>query len=146
MVGARIKFNGLKEAHNFIIKLPKKLDEEHSKTNENFMEDLKNTAKDLAPKDTGELQESIKLEPVRKGKNVKIWKVVVNAPHGIYQEEGFTPHFAFIKNSSKLVTPRRYWVSKWTPFMKPAFEKTKAKYLNMLPISTKRGIAAAGGK
>jgi len=141
MVGAKITFKGLDEVHRFIIKLPKKLDTYLSKTNEDFMEDLKNTAVDMAPEDTGELKASIQREPVRKGKNVKIWKVVVNAPHGIYQEEGFTPHFAFIRNSSKLRTPGRYWVSKWTPFMKPAFEKNKAKYLNMLTVSTKRALA-----
>ena len=51
-----------------------------------------------------------------------------------------TSHFDFIRNSSKLA-PGRYFVSKWTPFMKPAFEKTKAKYLNMLTISTNRALA-----
>lgn len=145
MVGMRIRFNGLKEVHNFMIRIPKVLDEELTKTNQQFMEDLKNTAIAMAPKDTGELKSSIILEPVRKSTNVKIWKLVVNAPHGIYQEEGFTPHYVTIMNSSKLKTPGRYFVSKWTPFMKPAFEKTEAKYLNMLEVSTNRAIANAGG-
>ena len=105
------------------------------------MEDLKNEAIAMAPEDTGELKASIVKEPVRKGKNVKIWKVVFNAPHGIYQEEGFTPHYAWIINSSKMKTPGRYWVEKWTPFMKPAFKKVEAKYLNMLKVSTKRALA-----
>jgi len=140
MVGQRVTFKGLKETHNFMINLPKKLDKEISKTNEDFMEDLKNTAKSLAPKDTGELKESIVKVPVRKGKNVKIWKVVVGALHGIHQEEGFTPHYAWIMNSSKMKTPGRYFVKKWTPFMKPAFEKTEAKYLNNLKVSTNRAL------
>lgn len=145
MVGARITFNGLKEAHNFLIDLPNALDKEISKTNENFMEDVKNTAKAMAPKDTGELKESIVKVPVKKSKNTKVWKVVVNAAHGIHQEEGFTPHYAWIMNSSKMKTPGRYFVSKWTPFMKPALEKEEAKYLNMLQVSTNRAIANAGG-
>jgi hypothetical protein len=140
----RITFRGLREAHNFLIKLPDVLDVELTKTNQQFMEDLKFNAQQLAPVDTGELRESIELEPVKRGTNVKTWKLVVNAPHGIYQEEGFTPHFAFIRNSSKL-SPGRYWVSKWTPFMKPAFEKSEAKYLNMLEVSTNRALARAGG-
>jgi len=141
-MGARVTFNGLKDVHNFMIKLPKKLDEYLSKANKDFMEELASVAKELAPEDTGHLKESIKALPVQKtAKNVKKWKVVVEAEHGIYQEEGFTPHFAFIRNSSKLVTPRRYWVSKWTPFMKPAFEKTEQKYLNMLKVSTNRALA-----
>lgn len=136
----RIQFKGLKETETFMINLPKKLDEELSKTNQEFMENLENDAKSLAPKDTGHLKESIHLEPMRKGANIKKWKLVVGAEHGIFQEEGFTPHFAFIRNSSKLA-PGRYFVSKWTPFMKPAFERNEQKYLNMLTISTKRALA-----
>lgn len=136
----KIKFSGLDKAVNFMAELPKKLDKEFSKTNQEFMENVKNDAKKLAPKDTGELEESIKLEPVRKGANVKKWKLVVNAAHGLHQEEGFAPHFAFIRNSSKLV-PGRYFVQKNTPFVKPALERNYNKYLNMLTVSTKRALA-----
>ena len=140
MVGAKITFKGLEKTSRFIAELPKKLDRELSKTNQEFMENVKTDAIKLAPRDTGELKESIKLEPVRKGTNVKKWKLVVNALHGLYQEEGFTPHFAFIRNSSKLA-PRRYWVKKNTPFVKPALERNYNRYLNMLTVSTKRALA-----
>ena len=140
-MGARVTFNGLKDVHNFMIKLPKKLDEYLSKANKDFMEELASVAKELAPEDTGHLKESIKALPVQKtAKNVKKWKVVVEAEHGIYQEEGFTPHFAFIRNSSKLA-PGRYWVEKNTPFVKPALERNFNRYLNMLTVSTKRALA-----
>ena len=56
------------------------------------MEDLKNTAKSFAPKDTGELKESIIKEPVKKVGNTKTWKVIVGAPHRREQDEGFSPH------------------------------------------------------
>lgn len=141
MAGIKMQFNGLKKFDNFIINLPKKLDRELSKNNQEFMESVENDAKEFAPKDTHELEESIKLEPVRKGENVKRWKIVVHAPYGTHQEEGFTPHFAYITKSNKFKVPSRRWVSKWTPFMKPAFEKNIAKYLNMLTISTKRALA-----
>ena len=78
MVGARITFKGLEKTSRFIAELPKKLDRELSKTNQEFMENVKTDAIKLAPRDTGELKESIKLEPVRKGTNVKKWKLVVN--------------------------------------------------------------------
>lgn len=136
----KIKFSGLNKAVNFIAELPKKLDREFSKTNQEFMESVKADAISLAPKDTGELKDSIKLEPVRKGANVKKWKLVVNAPHGLYQEEGFAPHFAFIRNSSKLA-PGGYFVQKNTPFVRPAIERNYNKYLNMLTVSTKRALA-----
>ncbi len=142
----RIQFRGLNETIKFMAELPKQLDKELSKTNQEFMNSVKNDAKRLAPKDTGELRESIKLEPVRKGVNVKKWKLVVNSPHGIFQEEGFAPHSVMIINSAKLITPRRYFVSKWTPFIKPALERNFNKYLNMLKISTSRAIVNARGK
>jgi len=144
MVEAKITFKGLKKNHNFFINLPKKLDKYLSKTNDDFMEDLKMEAIDMAPEDTGDLKASIKKEPVRKGKNIKIWKVVVNAPYGIHQEEGYTPHYTYVTRSNKYPNrvPGKWFVSKFTPFMKPAFEKNKAKYLNMLSVSTKRALAS----
>jgi len=143
-MAARITFNGLKETHNFMIKLPKRLDDELSKTNKDFIDEIAALAIELAPEDTGELKESIKVLPVQKtAKNVKKWKVVVNAPHGIYQEEGFTPHFAFITRSKKYPNnvPKKWLVKKWTPFMRPAFERVESKYLNMLKVSTNRALA-----
>ena len=144
-MAARIQFKGLNETVKFMAELPKKLDKELSKTNTEFMTNVKNDAKKLAPRDTGELKESIKLDPVRKGSNVKKWKLVVHAFHGIHQEEGFEPHFAFVRNSSKMA-PGRYFVRKNTPFMKPALERNFNKYLNMLTVSTKRALVNAGGK
>jgi len=140
MVDIRVDFKGLKETTRFMTDLPKNMDRELSKANQEFMENVKNDAIKLAPRDTGELKQSIELEPVRKGKNIKKWKLVVGAEHGIYQEEGFTPHFAFIRNSSKLA-PGRYWVKKNTPFVKPSLERNFNRYLNMLTVSTKRALA-----
>lgn len=145
MAATRLVFKGLNETISFMSKLPRELDAGLSKTNLDFMTDVKNTAKRLAPKDTKQLEQSIILEPVRRGQNVKIWKIVVEAPHGIFQEEGFTSHFAFIRNSSKM-TPGIYRVSRHTPFMKPALERNINKYLNMLTVSTRRALVKAGGK
>jgi len=140
----RIDIKGLKEVHRFFNRLPKEMDKELSKTNESFIIDVQRTAKKIAPKDTGWLRSSIVREPVRKGKFVKKWKLVVEAPHGIHQEKGFKPHMVYIRNSAKLA-PGFYFVKKNTPFMKPAVERNIQKFFNQLAISTSKSIKRAGG-
>ena len=132
----KIEIRNLDVVERFMIYLPKKLDIELSKTNTNFMEAVRDGAKARAPVDTGGLKESIRLLPIRRGKNVKKWKLVVDEPHALFQEEGFTPLRFFAGstfNSSKLAPGKSYFVSKCTPFLKPAIEneiKTFDKKLN----------------
>ena len=99
------------------------------------MERVRKGARLRAPTDTGALKKSIRLEPVRKGKNVKIWKLVAGnnhgAEHAIFQEEGFAPHMAPIMNSAKL-SPGVYMVRKNTPFMNPAVEAQLGIYSQKL--------------
>lgn len=125
----------LNQITKFITNLDKKVITRISKSNEDFMRRVKKGAKNRAPIDTGALKDSIKLLPVRKGKNVKIWKLVAGnntgAEHAIFQEEGFRPHRAPIFNSSKL-SPGVYMVSKFTPFIKPAVESQLNKFSQKL--------------
>lgn len=136
MAGMRIQIRNVNKVENFLINLPKKLDKELSKTNKSFMTHVYKSARRKAPEDTGSLKESIKLKPFKKGKNVKKWKIVVESPYALFQEEGFTPHSFFAGgafNSSKMVPMKTYHVSKWTPFLKPALSeqiKTFGKKLN----------------
>lgn len=136
MVGMRIQFGNVNKIEKFVINLPKKIDRELSRTNKNFMVQVLKSAKNKAPVDTGSLKESIKLKPVRRGKNVKRWKIVVTSPYALFQEEGFTPHTFFAGgafNSSKMQPMKKYYVSKWTPFLQPAINeqiKTFDKKLN----------------
>ena len=119
----------------YITNLNKNIDTRVSGTNKEFMERVRKLARMRAPKDTGALKKSIRLEPVRKGKNVKIWKVVAgndtSAPHAIFQEEGFKAHLAPIMNSAKL-SPGVYMVSKNTPFLGPAVDTQMSIYSQKL--------------
>ena len=125
MVAIKVDIYKVKEIERYSVSLPKKLDKEISKESKSFMGRVMNSAKRRAPVDTGGLKESIKLQPVKQGKNVKIWKLVVGSPYAAFQEEGFKPHSFFAGgalNSSKLAPGIVYRVSKWTPFIKPALD------------------------
>ena len=131
----RFQVRNMNKVETFMNNLPKKLDKELTKTNLRFMELVQSTTKRLVPTDTGSLKEDIRLLPVRRGKNIKKWKLVVDSPYALFQEEGFKPHsfFASNINSSKLAPGKRYFVSKFTPFLKPAVRrslKTFSKKLN----------------
>jgi len=139
----RIEVKGLKRVNRFLIQLPKKLDKELTRTNENFIDDIVMTAKARAPKDTGELKESIhKVKTITKGK-IKQFKVVVDAPHAAFQELGFTPHAFYADetlNSSKLSPNRRYYVRKNTPFLVPAFDQEITKLTKRINLGVTKLI------
>ncbi len=139
MSASRVEVKGLNKTLKFLFNMPKKIDRNMSKTNEKFMEDVKNDAKKMAPKDTTSLADDIKRVPVRKGKNVKIWKISVDNQAAAPQEFEFTPHFAPVLNSSKM-PPGVYFVRKNTPFLRPAIEKNLSMYSQNLNNATRRAI------
>lgn len=139
----RINIKELNKTRRFVRELPKKLDREITRTNTFFMKAVRKSAKLRAPKDTGELKDSIRLLPIRKGKNIKKWKLVVDAPHAIFQEVGFTPHVFFAGktfNSAKMMPGRKYYVSKWKPFIEPALQKQLSKFDNRLSRAVGRVV------
>ena len=139
----KVNMRELNEVRKFVRKLPKKLDRKVTQTNTLFMKAIRKSARLRAPKDTGELRESIKLLPISKGKNVKKWRLVVDAPHAIFQETGFTPHYFFAGktfNSSKMMPGVKYYVSKWTPFVEPALQKQLVEFDNKLNNAVNRAI------
>ena len=119
--------------------LPKNIENNLSITNETFMRRVKKSAKLRAPRDTASLAEDIKMAPKRQGKNVKIWKIIVDNPAAAPQEFGFTPHFAPILNSSKM-KPGIYFVRKNTPFLIPAIENQLSNFPKQLNESAGRAI------
>lgn len=142
---AIVKIRNVNTVEKFIIELPKNIDKQLSRNNTKFMERVLYSAKRNAPVDTGSLKDSIKLMPIRKGKNVKKWQIVVNSPYGLFQEEGFTPHSFFAGgafNSSKLSPGTTYFVSKYTPFMKPALDSQIKSLSNGLNVAMERAIKA----
>lgn len=143
MVVLRFNIRNVQKVEKFIRLLPSKFDKEFTRSNQRFMSNIRDDARLNAPKDTGSLKESIELEPVRKSKDVKIWKIVVNSPYALFQEEGFTPHSFFAGtgfNSSKMAPGRTYFVSKWTPFLGPAVSKALTKLDNKLNSASNRAL------
>lgn len=139
----KIEIQNINQVEKFLRELPKKIDESFTRGNQLWMESLRDKAKRRAPVDTGLLRESIKLTPIRKGKNVKQWKLVVTSPYALFQEEGFTPHRFFAGvgfNSSRLTPGRSYFVSKWTPFIEPALEDNLTKFDAMINKSLRKAL------
>ena len=140
MTESRVSTKGGDKVRNYFIKMPKKLDKFVSRGNLRFMEKVRDDAKRFSPKDTGSLEKDIKLGPVRRGKNIKIWKIIVDNPAAGPQEFGFAPHFAPIINSSK-IPPGIYFVRKNTPFIRPALEKNLSLFSQKLNTVVRRAIA-----
>lgn len=126
-----IEMKGNDKVRKFLIHFPKKLDRQLSKTNLRFMENVRDLAKQIVPVDTRSLKEAIKLAPVRKGKNVKVWKISVNNRAAAPQEFGFKPHKFLVDpgrpefQTKKL---RKFYgqvitVRKNTPFLEPALRE-----------------------
>lgn len=108
------------------------------------MRDVRKSAKLRAPRQTGELANSIILT-----KNGKQWILEVQSPYGRYQEEGFKPHWIHAgtptKNStgtvgSALNVAGFVKVSKHTPFIRPALEHNLSKLAQRLSNATNKAI------
>lgn len=123
----RIEISGDKKIMQYLINLPKKLDNSLIRTNEQFMKDVRKSAKLRAPKDTSETSKSIQIKKTITRGRKKQWKLVVNSRAAIYQELGFKPHWAYIKGSRKL-KDGMYFVSKSKPFLAPAIDAQLAKF------------------
>lgn len=135
----QIQVTGLHKLNGFIKNLPKNLNKEVSKESESFMKDVQKSAKLRAPRDTKKLVRSIHVELT--GKNQ--WTLFVDSPEGVYQEEGFRPHWihsSMIKGSNKLVGEGFFFVSKSTPFVRPALEHNLSKLAQRMGDATQRAI------
>lgn len=147
MIQVRLKGrNKLNEVNRFVKKLPKEINKGISNTSGQFMKDVKKSAKLRAPKDTKRLMRSIVV--TKKGKQ---WILEVQSPYGIFQEEGFKPHY-FITDpgrpgfkTNKLPLGQWVKVSKFTPFIKPALEHNLSKLAQKLAKATKRATIKSGG-
>lgn len=111
-----IQIKGLYELNGKLTGLPFKMRTQLNKELESFMFDVKKSAKLRVPRDTGELAQSINVT-----KQGSKYVLSVDSPHGVYQEEGFTPHRVYIKNSNKL-KDGFYFVKKHKSFISPALE------------------------
>ena len=133
----KVEIKGMNGLEKFMREVQPKITRAVDGTNISFMKALRKSAKLRAPKDTGELRNSIRLLPAKKSKNTKIWKLVVDSPHAGFQEHGFKPHYAPIYGSRKMA-PGIYMVSKFTPFLEPALKH------NLLSFNAKLNQAVGG--
>ena len=139
----QIRVNNVEEVEKYLVSLPKKIDKELVYANTSFMTNVMKSAKRMAPVDTGSLRESIQLLPIRRGMKVKKWQLAVKSPYAYFQEEGFTPHSFYAGgsfNSSKLSPGKRYFVSRWTPFVKPAVNEQIKTFPDKLNTAMGRAI------
>lgn len=123
----RIDITNIDKVSRFMAELPKKEEKVLARSNIRMIKGIKRTAKLMAPRDTGELADSIRERSTKVRGKTHQYFLAVTAPHARAQEDGFTPHFAFIRNSSKL-PPGLYFVKKNTPFIKPAIEKNFSRF------------------
>lgn len=137
-----VQIRGLGGLKKFIVNLPKQTEIELNAASDEFMKFVKKSAKLRAPKMTGRLADSIELK-----KNKNVITLVVNSPYGVFQEQGFTPHWIhseFPDRAGGIVEGlfnQKGWffVSKHTPFVAPALEAG----LNQLPQILERRIKKA---
>lgn len=131
-----IELSGDKGVRRYLLELPSKLDRNLSNGNENYINHLTRLSKLHAPKKSGDLMDSIKLDKTKTKGKTKQWKMVVDSPYGIYQETGYKPHFVTAltptKNSEGTIGDAYniagfMWVSKFTPFVSVAFEESMVK-------------------
>lgn len=132
----KIDIRGGKELKKYLIELPAKIDSALIQTNEQFLKDVRRSAKLRAPRDTSRTADSIKIERTKTRGKEKQWKLVVGSRAGFYQELGFKPHFVYSKDgyingssqkSSKFWSDGFHWVSKSKPFLVPALDSQLQK-------------------
>ena len=145
----KIEIRGNNKVNKRILALPKKLSIALSKDNEQFMRDVAKDAKRYAPRDIGRIRESIKVMKTKTKGKTKQWKLEVGSRHAIFQEEGFKPHFIYTidgrvngvgPKSTKFWADGFHWVSKNTPFVRPALEKNLMKFSQRLNNTVRREI------
>lgn len=136
---SKIEVTNIDKVEKLFFELPRRAEKVLSKSNEKFMKDVQRSAKLMAPRDTGELAQSIKRRRTKTKGKTQQYLLEVTAPHAAAQEYGFKPHFAYIRNSSKLI-PGVYFVKKNTPFIKPAIEKNLSRFFQGLNKGIKEAI------
>lgn len=105
-----------------------------------WMRKVQKSAKLRAPRDTTKLKDSIKLKKIKNG-----WLLDVQSPYGVYQEEGFRPHWIHTDMMKGNKKPRKegfVWVSGFKPFVRPALEHNLSRLSQTLLKATQAGLKA----
>jgi len=133
-----ITMKGFKETERWINEIRTRMPTLSIEMAQEVANSLSKSMKLRAPRATGTLANSINVVPITKG-----FAVTVDAPYGVAQEYGFTPHvipieFIFQHLASPgargqwVDNPIRFvWVSKSTPFVMPALDATAQNFPNI---------------
>lgn len=136
MISIQVKISD--KTNGFLRRLPIGLRRELNKTSGKFMRDVRKSAKLMAPRDTGELANSIIIK-----KDGRTWILEVQSPYGKFQEEGFRPHWIhsdMIKTSRKLTRKGFYFVKRNKPFVGPAIERNLSKLSQRLNRAVDKAV------
>ncbi len=87
----RFEVDGMEEVYAFIYKLPSKIDNATTNTNEKFMKDLRRNASFKAPRSMGKLRKSFKIKRSKEKGKRKQWKLVSTQPYAYWVIEGSGP-------------------------------------------------------
>ena len=134
----KVQVKGYKEVMSKLNGLPRAMNKELSKESGEWMKAVKKSAKLRAPRDTKALKDSIKLKKQKSG-----WLLDVQSPYGIFQEEGFKPHWIHTDMMKGNKKPRKegfVWVAKSKPFVRPALEHNLSSLSQTLSKATKQAI------
>lgn len=149
-----IEIRGVKRLNKFVIHLDKNTQKELDQVGVEFMKAFRKRAKLMSPRWSGTLADSIMIPKKKKGKSKTQIKLTVDSPYGIFQEEGFKPHFVAFSKSTRSgytfgdwalghgILPEGVglWVKGSKPFVKPAFERTLGDLPNILNIALNKAM------
>ena len=139
---------GNERVTRMVANLPKSTEKAIGSVSKEFMDAVRKSAKLRAPRQTGELAQSINWKAY--GDNRLI--LTVDSPYGAYQELGFTPHWvhALMSTGNKSGTIGSAFniagfafVKKHTPFIQPALESNLPKLPNLLQKGVDTAIKSA---
>lgn len=87
----RIEIDGMDELVSYLVKLPKKLDEALTGTNEMFMKEVRRSANFKAPRSSNKMRKGLKIKRTKqKGKSDQ-WKLVTTEPYTYWVIHGRGP-------------------------------------------------------
>lgn len=134
----KINIRGIEKVERKLIGIERNMNKSLSDSSGKWMKKVQKSAKLRAPRDTTKLKDSIKLKKLKNG-----WLLDVQSPYGIYQEEGFRPHWIHTDMMKGTKKPRQegfVWVSGFKPFVRPALEHNLSRLSQTLSKATQEGL------
>lgn len=152
-MASRLIMRGGEKVHRLLQDLPKDLNRELTRGNIQFLKRVKKSAKLRLARHmmTGELKDSIRIVSTKIKGKTKQFKLIVDSPYGIFQEEGYRGHWvhALTSTRNKLGTigdaynvSGFMWIKKRSGlyFIRDALEKQLSTFSQKLDNAVRRAI------